>query len=103
MLHFLSVKNSLTRDEQALVVALAGELTDEQRAGWFNELLPLSVPGAVAKARATLAQLNGYQQPTASVTMPSMATTDQRPPMQAAATSPPASPEQGAQGQSRAS
>jgi hypothetical protein len=43
MAHFLAVKNSLTRDEQVLVVALAQELTDEQRAAWFNELLPLSV------------------------------------------------------------
>jgi hypothetical protein len=51
MAHFLAVKNSLTRDEQVLVVALAQELTDEQRAAWFNELLPLSVPDAVAKVR----------------------------------------------------
>lgn len=103
MAHFLAVKNSLTRDEQVLVVALAQELNDEQRAAWFNELLPLSVPDAVAKVRATLGQLDGYQQTATSLTMPPTATTDQRPPTQAAGTSPAASTEQGAQGLSRAS
>lgn len=103
MAHFLAVKNSLTRDEQVLVVALAQELNDEQRAAWFNELLPLSVAAAVAKVRATLGQLDGYQQPATSLTMPPTATTDQRPRTQAAGTSPPASTEQGAQGHSRAS
>ena len=103
MAHFLAVKNSLTRDEQVLVVALAQELTDEQRAAWFNELLPLSVPDAVAKVRATLAQLDAYQQPTASLTTPPTTTTDQRAPMQAAATSPTVLSEQGTQGHSRAS
>ena len=103
MAHFLAVKNSLTRDEQALVVALAQELTDEQRAAWFNELLPLSVPDAVAKVRATLGQLNGYEQRTPSLTMMPTARTDERPPTQAAVTSPPASAEHGAQAPSRAS
>jgi hypothetical protein len=103
MAHFLAVTNSLTRDEQILVVALAQELTDEQRAAWFNELLPLSVPDAVAKVRATLGQLDGYQQRTPSLTMRPTATTDERPPTQADATNPPASAEQGAQAHSRAS
>lgn len=75
MAHFLAVKNSLAREEQALVVALARALTDEQRVAWFNELLPLRVPEAVAKVRATLAQLHAHQPPSSS-----LAPSDQRPP-----------------------
>jgi hypothetical protein len=97
MAHFLAVKNSLMRDEQALVVALAQELTDEDRAAWFNELRSLSVADAAAKVRVTLAQLDSHRQPTSSLT-----TAPTNSPTQTAPTSPPA-PTQGKQGQSRAS
>lgn len=97
MAHFLAVKNSLSRDEQALVVAVAQELTDEDRATWFNQLRALSVPEAAATVRATLAQLRSHQQPTSSLTRPPT-----EPPTQNAAISPPA-PTQGTQGESRAS
>lgn len=58
MMHFLAVKNALARDEQLQVVAIAQELSDEERAMWFNELRALSVPDAAATVRATLARLN---------------------------------------------
>lgn len=103
--HFLAVKNSLTRDEQALVVAVAQELTEAQRATWFNELRALSVPDAAATVRATLAQLDRNQRPRAPLSTPSEASPQNEDPVtQAAATSPPtAATTQSAQGQSRAS
>ncbi len=61
MAHFLEVKNALTRDEQALVAALARGLTEAEQAAWFNALKLLSVADAVASVRATLASL--AQQP----------------------------------------
>jgi hypothetical protein len=97
MAHFLAVKNSLTRDEQSLVVALAQELTDEDRAAWFNQLRALSVEEAAATVRATLAQLISQRQPTPSLTSPPIER-----PMQADSSSPPTST-QATQGQSRAS
>jgi hypothetical protein len=98
--HFYAVKSALTPDEQTLVVAIAQELCDEERGAWFNELLPLSVPDAVAKVRATLAQVEGYQPPSASLTAPPPNET----PAPTAATSPQGSPTtRGTQGQSRAS
>ncbi len=61
MAHFVEVKNALTRDEQALVAALARGLTEADQAAWFNALKPLSVADAVASVRTTLASL--AQQP----------------------------------------
>lgn len=63
MAHFLDVKNALTREEQALVGALARDLPPAEQAAWFNALRPLSVVDAVASIRATLAQLPEKQQP----------------------------------------
>ena len=65
MAHFLEVKNALTRDEQALVGALARNLTPAEQAAWFNALRPLSVADAVASIRSTLAQLAVQQPPQA--------------------------------------
>lgn len=84
MAHFLAVRNSLTRDEQSLVVALAQELTDEDRAAWFNQLRALSVVDAAATVRATLAQLGRHRQPTSPLTTPPT-----EPPTQTAAIGPP--------------
>ena len=97
MAHFLAVKNSLTRDEQALVVALAQELTDEDRAAWFNQLRALSVADAAATVRATLAQLDRHRQPSSPVT-----TRPTEPPTQTAEIGRP-SPTHETQGQTRAS
>jgi hypothetical protein len=68
MAHFLEVKNALTREEQALVAALARDLTPAEQAAWFNALRPLSVANAVASVRSTLAQLAGQQPPQAPTT-----------------------------------
>lgn len=98
--HFYAVRSGLTPDEQTLVVAIAQDLSDEQRAARFNELLPLSVPEAVARVRDMLAQVEGYQPPAPSLTSP-----PRSPPAhheQSEATSPP-SPTQGTRGKSRAS
>lgn len=65
MAHFLEVKNALTREEQALVGALARDLTPAEQAAWFNALRPLSVANAVASVRSTLAQLAGQPPPQA--------------------------------------
>ena len=61
MAHFLEVKNALTREEQAMVAAVARDLTAAEQAAWFDALRPLSVADAVASVRATLAQLTGQQ------------------------------------------
>ena len=66
MMHFLAVKNALTREEQLHVVALAQALSDAERAMWFNELRELSVPDAIATVRATLTRLNELPRPTAT-------------------------------------
>jgi hypothetical protein len=97
MAHFLAVKNALTRDEQSLVVALAQELTDQDRAAWFNQLRALSVDDAAATVRATLAQLVDQRQPTSSLTSPP---TER--PKQDDSSNAPAAP-QATQGESRAS
>ena len=97
MAHFLAVKNALTRDEQALVVALAQELTDEDRAAWFSQLRALSVQEAAATVRATLAQLVSQRQPTSSLT-----SSQTERPVQADSSSPPVAT-QATQGESRAS
>jgi hypothetical protein len=97
MAHFFAVKNALTRDEQALVVSIAQELSDAERAAWFNELLPLSVPDAVATVRATLGQLVSQAGPSPALTTPPAgpATANQGPPAQAPATGQPPPPENG--------
>jgi hypothetical protein len=97
MAHFLAVKNALTRDEQSLVVALAQELTDQDRAAWFNQLRALSVEEATATVRATLAKLVSQRQPTSSLTSPPT-----EPPKQGDSTNSSAAPS-ATQGQSRAS
>lgn len=61
MAHFLEVKNALTREEQAMVAAVARDLTAAEQAAWFEALRPLSVADAVTSVRATLAQLAGQQ------------------------------------------
>ncbi len=103
MAHFFAVRNALARDEQMLVVAVAQELTDEQRAAWFSELLPLSVPDAVAKVRATLSQLE-KPQPSSLMPSPSARTQTEGPRAQSIAPKPsnaaPKPPEQGRGGAS---
>lgn len=91
MAHFYAVKNALTRDEQALVVSIAQELSDAERAAWFNELLPLSVPDAVAAVRATLGQLVSQAAPSSVLITPPAgpATAKQGPPAQTPATGQP--------------
>lgn len=70
MAHFLAVKNALSREEQMLVVALAGELSQADQAAWFSQLRSLGVADAVATVRATLAQLQTSKQPATSLTQP---------------------------------
>jgi hypothetical protein len=97
MAHFLAVKNALTRDEQSLVVALAQELTEQDRAAWFNQLRALSVEDATATVRATLAKLVNQRQSTSSLTSPPAER-----PKQDDSSNAPAAP-QATQGESRAS
>jgi len=103
MAHFYAVKNALTRDEQALVVSIAQQLSDDERAAWFNELLPLSVPEAVATVRATLGQLVSQTPapPSLTTSQPTSRQADQGSSAPSPASGPP-SPTQ-ANGQSRAS
>jgi len=97
MAHFLAVKNALSRDEQSLVVALAQELTDQDRAAWFNQLRALSVEDATATVRATLAKLVNQRQSTSSLSSPPT----ERPKLDDSSNAP-AAPE-ATQGESRAS
>jgi hypothetical protein len=97
MAHFIAVKNALTRDEQSLVVALAQELTEQDRAAWFSQLRALSVEEATATVRATLAKLVSQRQPTSTLTSPP---TERSKPDDSS--NAPAAP-QATQGQSRAS
>lgn len=103
MAHFYAVTNALTRDEQALVVSIAQQLSDDERAAWFNELLPLSVPEAVATVRATLGQLVSQTPapPSLTTSQPTSRQADQGSSAPSPASGPP-SPTQ-ANGQSRAS
>ena len=48
------VLGQLTPDERALAMAMARELSAEERLAWFAELAPLSVPDAVARVRSLL-------------------------------------------------
>ncbi|MFT3693967.1 MAG: hypothetical protein QM831_12560 [Kofleriaceae bacterium] len=57
MAHFIAIQAALSPSEAALARSLAGELSPVEVRAWLDELAPLSVPDAVAKIRATLADL----------------------------------------------
>jgi hypothetical protein len=56
MTHFLAIQAALTPDEANLARATAAELSPADLRTWLAELTQLSVPDAVAKVRAVLAQ-----------------------------------------------
>ena len=57
MTHFLAIQAALTPDEANLARATAAELSPADLRTWLAELTQLSVPDAVAKIRAVLAQV----------------------------------------------
>lgn len=52
--HFLQVWQGLSPLERARAEQLLTHLTDEQRTAWIAELARLTVPEAIARARAIL-------------------------------------------------
>jgi hypothetical protein len=50
--HVLQVWQGLTPQEQARAGQLIARLTDQERAAWIAELATLTVPEAIARARA---------------------------------------------------
>jgi hypothetical protein len=55
MTRVADVLGQLTPDERALAMALARELSADERAAWFAALAPLPLPDAVARVRSLLA------------------------------------------------
>ena len=54
MTHFIAIQSALTAEEGAMARAIAKELSPAELRAWFNELLAMSVPDAVAKIRSII-------------------------------------------------